>query len=47
MFAIQASKEIGGTGPNGAYTHPAVIAKLREGALTPAAPSDEMRVRGV
>lgn len=35
-FAIQAAGELGGTGPNGAYTHPAVIANLIRAALAEA-----------
>jgi hypothetical protein len=32
-FAIQAAAEVPGTGPNGSYTHPAVIANLVRAAL--------------
>jgi len=35
-FAIQAANELAGTGPNGAYTHPAVIANLMRAALAEA-----------
>lgn len=33
IFAVTASAELKGTGPNGAYTHPAVIANLIRAAL--------------
>jgi hypothetical protein len=33
MFAIESSKEIEGTGPNGSFTHPAVIANLIQSLL--------------
>lgn len=36
MFAVQAAAELKGTGPNGAYTHPAVIANLIRAALVQA-----------
>jgi hypothetical protein len=35
-FAIQLSTEVGGTGPNGAYTHPAVVANLIRASLAAA-----------
>jgi hypothetical protein len=33
LFAVSASKELKGSGPNGAYTHPAVIANLIRAGL--------------
>jgi hypothetical protein len=33
MFAISLAKELGGSGPNGAYTHPAVLANLARAIL--------------
>lgn len=35
-FAISTAKELGGTGPNGAFTHPAVLANLLRAALAAA-----------
>ncbi|MFM8979658.1 MAG: hypothetical protein ACKOSS_04250 [Planctomycetia bacterium] len=35
-FAISTAKELGGTGPNGAFTHPAVLANLLRAALSAA-----------
>ena len=32
-FAVGAAQELGGTGPNGAFTHPAVMANLMRAAL--------------
>lgn len=50
-FAIQAATELGGTGPNGAYTHPAVIANLMRAALAeakdPLAPEQEAAIHAL
>jgi len=47
-FALQATKELGGTGPNGAYTHPAVMAQLIRAALAnanaPLTPAQEASI---
>lgn len=47
-FAVAASRELKGTGPNGAYTHPAVIANLiRSGLLAandPLTPAQEQAI---
>jgi hypothetical protein len=50
-FAIEAAGEIEGTGPNGSYTHPAVIANLIRAALeeagSPLTESQEMSIRAL
>ena len=51
MFAIGASKEIEGTGPNGSFTHPAVIANLARSSLEalgmPLSESQEMSIKAI
>ncbi len=51
VFAIGASQELPGTGPNGAYTHPAVIANLVQAALAaagdPLTPEQETSIRAL
>lgn len=48
LFAVAAASDLGGTGPNGAYTHPAVIANLIRAALIaandPLTPAQETAV---
>ncbi len=48
IFAISTADELKGTGPNGAYTHPAVIANLMRAALLaandPLSPAQELAI---
>ncbi|MHC5036261.1 MAG: hypothetical protein ACYTHM_03015 [Planctomycetota bacterium] len=51
VFAVQASEELEGTGPNGSYTHPAVIANMIRSALVgagdPLTPEQEIAIRAL
>ncbi len=48
IFAISTAKELKGTGPNGSYTHPAVIANLMRAVLLtandPLSPAQELAI---
>ncbi|MHC5021283.1 MAG: hypothetical protein ACYTGX_14455, partial [Planctomycetota bacterium] len=50
-FAVSAAQELGGTGPNGAFTHPAVMANLMRAALEaaelPLSPEQEQHIASI